>query len=537
MLLPAIAVALGSGAALAGVVPGEPGKLDAAYEPRRVAVLVGVQEYADPELQGLSFPAKDARDLAAVLGSRELGAFDRVVVIEGAAATTGRSLRDAIAVATADLQRDDTFLLYLSGHGTLTLDPTEGSRLWFLPSDGELDDPEGTGVSIADLEAMVSDLPARRRVLMLDTCHNGRNGGGRARLNDATAQLLQRFRGDPPEPRSLREVSESEARLYAAQYHQPAMEDPNLENGVYTHYIIQALTAAAGAADLDGDGLVDVAEAHEYARDHTMHHTGGLQVPRAEYRIVGREEIFLSGDVSLRTRAERALLSACDEILAKAKLFVDGVSRGPALGLTAIEPGRREVELRDDAGRVLARKKLSVESGTTVPLEDLFEPHRSSWAVSAGAAVLSGPGLEAVHPALGEVEISWLDPIATPAWMRVEGHLRLGAASGSVPDQRAVEVMGGANALGASVGLGLPQLTLGPSLDLVQTWRSYEDMTGLHNQSGLSVAPGGRLLWTPPIGARALLVRADSRRVPFTFNDSPTFVWQSGVAVGWTGRR
>ena len=530
-----------SPAAWAGVVSGAGANLDAVYQPRRVAVLVGVQRYDDPALQGLRFPEKDAIDLARVLSDPALGGFDRVEIVGGPGGTTAHALRAAIASATADLQRDDTFLLYLSGHGTLTLDPAEGSRLWFLPSDGVLDDPEGTGLAIADIEAMVADLPARRRVLMLDTCHNGRNTGGglagRAAVNDRTAQLLLGLRGEPPAPRNLREVSESEARLYAAQYHQPAMEDPNLENGVYTHYIIQSLTTAAGEADLDRDGLVDVAEAHDYARDHTMHHTGGVQVPRAEYRIVGREEIYLAGDQSRRARAEKALLSACDEILAKARLFVDGVARGPALGLTAIEPGRRDIEVQSADGRTLAHKRITIEAGTTLPVEDLFDDRRPAVAVAAGLALRQGPGLEAVHATQGELEIAWLDPLTTPRWLRTAAHLRLGATSGALPDARYGDVLGGANALGAHVGFGMPALTVGPALDLVHQWRSYTDTTGSHAQSSFALGPGARALFTPTVGGRQLFVRADSRYLSFRFNDDRTWVWHHGVAVGLTSRR
>ncbi|HCH62717.1 MAG TPA: hypothetical protein DFR83_07935, partial [Deltaproteobacteria bacterium] len=135
------------------------------WEPRRVAVLIGVQDYSDPTLNGLKFPEKDARDLGDVLQAEDVGGFDHVFVISGAASTTAEGIRRALAVATADLQRDDTFFLYLSGHGTLTIDPREGSKLWFLPSDARLANPEDTGIAIAELENLVNAQPARRRVL------------------------------------------------------------------------------------------------------------------------------------------------------------------------------------------------------------------------------------------------------------------------------------------------------------------------------------------------------------------------------------
>ena len=84
--------------------------------------------------------------------------------------------------------------------------------------------------------------------------------------------------------------------------------------------------------------LVDVAEAHDFARDRTMQHTGGIQVPRAEYRIVGREEIYLAGNPLERSAAEQALLSACDQLLAQARLLVDGIPRGEFPGLLAVQP-------------------------------------------------------------------------------------------------------------------------------------------------------------------------------------------------------
>ena len=114
------------------------------------------------------------------------------------------------------------------GHGTLTIDPLEGTRLYFLPSDSTLEQAEETGIGVDWLEAQVGAVAAKRRVLILDTCHNGRSKSG---LNQATRDALRSMRGDPPPPNLVSEVSESEARLYAAQYYQPAMEDPNLGNG------------------------------------------------------------------------------------------------------------------------------------------------------------------------------------------------------------------------------------------------------------------------------------------------------------------
>ena len=169
MMSTLLTLGLGLSTVVAGELkPTSGGGLDAVYAPQRVAVLIGVDSYTDPALPDLRFAAKDARDLGRVLQSQEGGAFDRVYVVTGPEATSRAAIQRAIDSATADLQRDDTFVLYLSGHGTLTVDPAQGTRLWFLPTDGRLGDAPRTGLSVEWLETRVNEVEARRRVLILD---------------------------------------------------------------------------------------------------------------------------------------------------------------------------------------------------------------------------------------------------------------------------------------------------------------------------------------------------------------------------------
>ncbi len=507
--------------------------LDEAFAQRRVAVLIGVDAYTDPDLTALKFAAKDARDLADVLEDPEYGAFDRVYVLTGAESTSTEGIQQAIDFATADLQRDDTFLLYLSGHGTLTLDPLEGSRLWFLPSDGELTRATETGIPISWLEERVAQVEARRRVLVMDTCHNGRD---KSSLDPKTARLLEGLRGDAPAPRGFREVSESEARLFAAQYHQPAMEDPNLENGVYTHFLMEGLTEAAADADRDGEGLGDVAEAHDYARDRTITHTGGLQVPRAEYRIVGREEIFLSGNASTRSRAERSLLAATDAVLASARVLVDGVPRGVLPEVVPLDPGLHRIELQDTHGRTLARRTMHMRAGETTMAEDLLKVREPALVVSAGGVVRHGPGSGLFTTTSPELELTWLDALPTPAALTTNVHLRASASRGQAFDVAPqAPVTGGTVSVGLATQFRVPwlPLVLGPELDLGFPWRSFEDTGGVHRQATLTIIPGLRTDLRIPVGRRsAVTLRYDVRLVPISYDGSWTTLVEHGLALG-----
>lgn len=521
------------GVASAAVVATAPAPdADAVYAPRRVAVLVGVQEYGDPALAGLRFPAKDARDLGVALGSADVGGFDEVKVVTGAAATSRAALRQALRDATATLQRDDTFLLYLSGHGTLTLDP-EGSHLWFLPSDGRLDAPEATGLSVAELEALVADLPARRRVLILDTCHNGR-AGSKSSVAAGTAARLQGLRGEPPAPRVEREISESEARLYAAQYYQPAMEDPELQNGVYTHYLLEGLTGERDDADLDRDGLVDVAEAHEYARDRTIAWTGGLQVPRAEYRIVGREEIFLSGKEGQRSAAEQALVSATNALLNRARILVNGVPRGELPGLYAVDPGPTRIRVETADGRTLLDERVRLEAGATLPVEDLLRRRAPELSVALGASWQGGGAgaMHAVHPSL---QVAWARPVDLGARWRPDLHASFEIAEGPLPTLPDAVATTGTAALGATLGLQVGPAWIGPTVEARLPFRVREDLGERQLQvtgaAGLSAGAG------IPLGrSLALDLRADGWGSPYPYAGEWVPSWGGALRVGVAAR-
>lgn len=527
----ALSTALLGGPAVAGSLGGSDRALDDVYQPRRVAVLVGVDAYDDPDLPELKFAGKDARDLAGVLGAPELGGFDRVVVLAGAELTSTEQITRAIDLATSDLQRDDTFLLYMSGHGTLTLDPIDGTQLWFLPSDGQLSQARETGLAVDWLETRVASVPARRRVMILDTCHNGRE---KSSLDPATENLLAGMRGDPPVPRTPGEVSESEARLFAAQYYQPALEDPNLENGVYTHYLIQALSTESDDSDLNRDGLVDVAEAHDWARDRTIAHTGGMQVPRAEYRIVGREEIFLAGDQSERSDAERALLAATDALLARAELFVDGVPRGALPDVVPVDPGAHKITLVDDAGRTLLDRRLYLSAGETVMVEDLFYAPR--FEVLGGALYRHGPGAGYLNSAAPELELTWLDPWSGPRWMGSDLHLRASTSAGVADDltyEDGLEIRSGEVAFGASTGWQYKGLRLGPVVEISQLWRHFEDRDGAHNQGVPTLSAGLRTSARLPVGRNQhLAIRYDARILPYTYQDELTRIWSHSLGAG-----
>ena len=383
-------LALAGARGVVGDLPPPPG-MEAAYAPRRVALVVGIDLYDDPALGALRFAAKDAGDLSAVLSDPAAGGFDVVSQLTGE--VTRSMFWSAFQAIASTLHRDDTFFLFIAGHGTLDL--VHGTSRYVMPSDGQLDRIQQTGIAVSELEQALASLPSRRRVLSLDTCFTGQ---GRSVLSAETLSRIEQFRGPVPPPIAAR-ISESEVRLFSASFNQPALEDANLGNGVYTHFLIQALS---GAGDLDGDGLVDVMEAFYWTRDRTLEYTGGTQVPWVETREVGREAIYLAGDPEDRRGAERALLTGLQALPAQAVITVDGAVRGAGV----IEPGAREVVITD-AQRTLVAGSVRVAAGESINVGALLKARQRRWLLEIGGDWRGGSDW---LPALGPRVSAWYLP-------------------------------------------------------------------------------------------------------------------------------
>lgn len=423
LLLALVGVALAGARGVVEDLPPPPGMAEA-YAPRRVALVVGIDTYRDPALGSLRFAAKDAHDVATVLSDPAAGDFDVVSEVSG---SLGRAaFWQAFDAVASTLHRDDTFFVYIAAHGTMDL--AEGTALYLMPTDGLLARPAQTGIALADIEAALGRVPARRRVLALDACHTGQ---GRSRLSPEVQARLDTFRGPIPPPIAAA-VSASELRLYSAHLNQPALEDANLQNGVYTHFLVKAL---AGAGDLDGDGLVEAMEAHHVARDKTLAYTGGTQVPWMEAQLVGREAVYLAGDPSRRKDAEKALITGLEALPARAVITVDGAVRGAE----AVSPGVRGVTVSLD-DRVLVERAVRVRAGHPLDVGSLVADRARRWSVDLG---VDARGANAWVPTWGTRLGTWWQP---------------------------ADPRGGRLALGASAALGLGGLPAGDARAQVGWW-------------------------------------------------------------------
>jgi hypothetical protein len=235
------------------------------------ALVVGVSVYQHGKIPKLGLASKDARDIADFLKTQEQ-LFNKVhlrLLVNKDA--TKRAIEKFLLYDLLTAGKDDSVLLFFSGHGAI--DPKRQGEFFFLPYDADIDYLGATSVLMSGLRFM-NKLRAARVVLIADACHSG---GYSAYRTKSISRAMNKF---------IREFQESSGRLIisASQPDEYALEISDLDNGVFTHFMLEGFK---GKADRDQDGIVTVKEAYEYVYKKTKDATQGAQHPRLEGHITG----------------------------------------------------------------------------------------------------------------------------------------------------------------------------------------------------------------------------------------------------------
>ncbi|MFR9780830.1 caspase, EACC1-associated type [Micromonospora sp. MS34] len=226
------------------------------------ALLIGVGSYASEALPDLDSPASDLKDWARLLRDPGLGAFDDVrPSLDGDSHTAQVTLYDFLTSADPH----DFLLVYYSGHGRLHDD----HRLYLTASDTDPERLPPTAVPTDELRHWIDECRASELVLILDCCHAGAIGdlkqrGDRSRIVVVSAGATElAHEGDGHKQHAL----------------PSAFSGPFLE-GLRT-----------GAADRDGNGIISVREAFEYA---AVRMVGRERRQTPQMRAAGVGDLILS---------------------------------------------------------------------------------------------------------------------------------------------------------------------------------------------------------------------------------------------------
>ncbi len=232
---------------------------------KRHALFVGVDKYADPTIQDLAFPTKDANDLA---GAFEWSLkFDRVEKLLGP--EHADDILDVIGNMTKGLGPGDLFFFFFAGHGFRVKD----NHVLVCARDnwGDLED-EDAGLRVGRLKKKLRG--PWNRMIVLDACQNDIRTTRGADCGVTARDLSLIHEGDaaarPGEGVQILVTSCSEG--------QKALEVADLRHGLFTSAFLETVkTFADGHMFLDPGILKDDLSSR-------------MQSLAARYRLVGNQE-------------------------------------------------------------------------------------------------------------------------------------------------------------------------------------------------------------------------------------------------------
>lgn len=268
-------------------------------KPDLYIAVIGVSTYKTDEYN-LHYAAKDARDLADALeiGNRE--AFNQIHVYPFLDGDAQREKILRLKELLSSSKVDDEIVVFVSGHGLLD----EKSEYYFGTNDIDFSKPQERGLSYDELEDIIDGVPARKKLLLLDTCHAGALDRDNAFFENAKPEQESSApeNKDPVVKYVPRDVHVKMVRLDhtaellegvfadlrrrtgtvvigAAGASEYAFESEHWRNGVFTFSILSGLRN--GAADLNRDGDTTIAELQEFVGGEVARLTRGAQKPVA----------------------------------------------------------------------------------------------------------------------------------------------------------------------------------------------------------------------------------------------------------------
>jgi formylglycine-generating enzyme required for sulfatase activity len=159
---------------------------------------------------------------------------------------------------------EDALLLSFSTHGY-----EEGGQIYLMPRDGLREFVDATGIPENAIVRTLQRSRAGKRILIIDACREV--PGGETRGDEAMSEAFRKAFG----------AAQGVARLVSCSPAQKSWEAADLQLGVYTHFLIEALRGKAAPDPDTGYILLDGAIRHAAAAtdDWVKRHRGARQVP------------------------------------------------------------------------------------------------------------------------------------------------------------------------------------------------------------------------------------------------------------------
>jgi tetratricopeptide (TPR) repeat protein len=231
------------------------------------ALLVGISKYAKPEL-ALQYAHADATLFGSLLESPRGGGLphENILLLTDKDATTAAVRNGFQDFLKRRATKSDTVIILIAGHGTVEVPGSKNA--FILTYDSDPQDLKTTALGVDELQSLFAEQLSKvgRVLLFVDVCkagtvgtiHNTAVSTNVAALGDAEGDLFG---------------------LLASRSREVSIEGPEFGggHGVFSYFVIKGLQ---GAADANGDGVVDANELIAYVSAQVPGATANKQHPR-----------------------------------------------------------------------------------------------------------------------------------------------------------------------------------------------------------------------------------------------------------------
>jgi hypothetical protein len=256
--------------------------------PTRVwAVIIGINRYK--HLPRLRYAVNDAREFHRYLVEVNGVPREQIWLLLDDEATLDR-IRSVLGTQLRrQAEKDDMVIVFLAGHGTTERDASsldgDGLEKYILPHNADPKDLYATALPMNEIARVFQRIGSERLVFITDTCYSGASGGRTIPVTGTRASLSAAF---------LDRLSQGKGRviLTASDANEVSVEKDDLQHGVFTFYLLEALR---GKGDLDGDGVITLDEVYRYVSAKVPVATGQEQHPVKKGEMTGQIVLGLVG--------------------------------------------------------------------------------------------------------------------------------------------------------------------------------------------------------------------------------------------------
>jgi hypothetical protein len=288
----------------------------------------GISEYQDDSLN-LRYADKDVLDLADLLSKMEGEVFGNVFIRTYInREVTLQNIKNAKSFLN-NAKVDDTFVLFISGHGLHEGD--NEATYYYLTHNASVENISQTCADFELIENLLQDVAPRNKLFLIDTCESGEiedaimthyyTEAGSRGLIARTVKGLTVLAKNGHDIKKRPHLYDTNRYIYndllrrsgavifsSSRGGEFSYERDDIQNGIFTEKIIDCLTNLS--VDTNKDGLVSANEMREFVARSVAAETNDLQHPTVDrdniYQNIGLPVIHLahSGSIQLIENSE-----------------------------------------------------------------------------------------------------------------------------------------------------------------------------------------------------------------------------------------